>query len=241
MIPGFGLVRRLLFTALVLGGLFVFGNYYLTNQAEKRIGDAIEHTFNIDRVEVSIDDFPLVAHIFSGSIEHVTVTAHDVKLKGLHFASMRVNLRRLKLDGGLLGSGKLAVSVGHGVMSATTTTADIDAYLADHDQNATVELHPDQVVVRAVRTFAGARHHLVAGGRFELDRAKQVLRFVPLTVRVDGSKPPAALEAEAKRQATITITIPKLPIDIKADSVSTKEGAATVSADFRDRTLKIAG
>jgi len=241
MIPGFRLLRRLVFIAVVLGGLFIAANIYLTHQAEKRIGAAIESNLGISGVQVSIDDFPLIAHLFGGTINKVTVSAHDVDVKGVEFATMQITLQELKINGGLLGGGKLAVTVGHGTLSATTTSASINAYLKSRAQRAKVALHPDRVVVTATRSIGGTDRRLVASGHFILLRAKQVIRFVATRVTVDGNTPTGSAADDAKRAATIDIALPRLPVGIKAEKISTQEGIETVSADFRDQELKIAG
>jgi hypothetical protein len=242
MIPGFGLIRRLLITVLLLGALFVGANVYLTGQAETRIADAVEKNFAVPGIEVDIDDFPLVLHLFTGKIKKVTLSARDTTIKGLEFRDLEVALEGLDIEGGLIGKGKLAISVERGTMSATAGQEGINAFLRERNERATVTLRDGgRVTVRATRTVGGVPRKVVAQGRFVLDKKKQILRFVPSSVTIDGSRPPEPLAAEAKRKATIEVSVPRLPGDIKAEQVEVKEGALVVRAKFTDEQIKIAG
>lgn len=235
------LVRRLFITAVILGGLFIGANVFVTRQAEERVASAIEKNFKIDDVTVDITDFPLLVHLFNGKLDEVIISASDTTIAGFGFDSLGVTLADLEIAGGLLGSGKLAVSVGHGTMRAATTQDAINAYLQQRRERATVTLGEGTATVRATRQIAGADRRLVATGRFVLVKGKQILRFIPSRVTVDGETPPRALQAEAKRKAALEVKIPRLPGEIKADTIEVRPGVLAVSADFRDTELSIAG
>lgn len=241
MIPGVRLLIRLVITAAILGGLFIGGNVWVTGQAESRIADAIEKNFEISDVDVDIADFPLLVHIFSGTIEKVSISSDGATVGGLELDRLRVVLEDIEVEGGLLGSGNLSVKVGTGTMSSTTTQDGINAYLRERKERATVNLRENAVTVRATRTIAGASRRIVATGRFVLNRSTQTLRFVPSRVTVDGRTPSPAIEAQAKREATIEVKLPRLPGDIKADKVTVAPTGATVSAAFEDEEISITG
>jgi hypothetical protein len=241
VIPGFRFLSKLVLLAVILGALFVGANQWVKAQGEKRIAQAIDKNFGVKDAQVTIDDFPVLVHIFSGKLAALSIKADDVTVHGLQLHTLRVRLDDLRVTGGIIGGGRLSVKVGHGTLSTQITQAGIDAYLAAHKQNATIELHEDSAVLHARRMIAGRMRTLDATGTLVLLRSSQVLRFQPASVRVDGHVPPPPLEAEAKRRATIDVSIPKLPGGIKAESVQVHEGIATVTADFDDKTLSLTG
>jgi hypothetical protein len=52
-----------------------------------------------ERPHVHISDFPLLPHLFSGRLHHLTLTAHDANAKGVRVADLQVDARGVSRHG----------------------------------------------------------------------------------------------------------------------------------------------
>jgi len=232
-------LRRLAIALVILGGLFVGANIYAERLAEERLGDAVAVAFGLSEApEVDLSVFPIATRIFTGTLPEVTFTADDITVEDLTVASLTVELRDVEVVGGLLGSGKLAVEVGEGNVTAIVSEDGVNELLATRDQRATVRLLADgRVRARAVRTFLGARRTIVSVGRLELRR--RTLTYTADEVTVDGEEPPSVLEQEARRRATLAVMIPELPGGFRAQELQVEEDQVTLLASVSGSRINL--
>ena len=234
------LIRRLLMPFIILAGLAIGASIYVEAQVEKRVAMLAQDRFGLaQRPRVDIGGGLVLLNVFSGTIPEVTMEADDVRVRSLELRTTKLTLRELSVDGSVLGSGDLTVTVGEGEATATTDEAAINALLRREGEDATVRLLDGQARVRARRVIGGARRTIVATGRFRVSRS--VLTFVPRTVTVDGERPPAALEEEAKRQARVSVRLPRLPGDFTIEQVVATPGTLTFTSRIEDEKLELSG
>lgn len=237
LVPGFGIVRRLLMLLVIPGILFLAANGAIERVAEDRMGDAAKRTFGLERrPAVDVSGFPLIVNIFRGRLPGISVTAEDVDLQGMRFRSVAIELKDIAAKNGFLSSSP-TLTIGTGSASAEATEKALGAYLAERDQPATVRLLAGEARIRARRPFLGRQRTFAARGVFSLRRG--VLRFEPRTVTVDGEPPPRGFEAEARRRARIEVRLPSLPGGIKPTTLESHPGFLRAAARLRDYGLKL--
>ena len=234
-------MRKLLILVLILGVVFVGGNVYGERFAEDRIAVAVRDAFGLSKTpEVEIDGFPIVMKVFSGSLPSMTVNARDVRVRDLEVAALTVVLEGIEVEGGLLGDGDLVVVVAEGSASAEVDEAAVNALLRDRGEDATITLLPDgRARVRAMRPFLGVPRRFVATGRLVLEGQRLV--FDARRVTIDGRDPPPGFEAEARRRATVSVDLPKLPGGFSIDELATEQGSLTLTASAQDKRITLRG
>lgn len=240
MIPGFGLVRRLLMPLIILAAIGAGASFWVEGQAEQRVASVAQERFGLSkRPRVDIGGGLILVNVFRGELPAVTIEADDVRLRSFDLEQVTLALRDLTFDGGVLGSGDLAVTVGEGEATAIATQDAFNAMLRREKRDARVVLQQDRVRVRARRTIAGVPRTVVATGRFRLRRS--TLTFVPQQVTVDGEEPPPGLEQEARRQATFSVRLPRLPGDLSIEQVAVRPGRAVFTSTLKNQKLELSG
>ena len=235
---GLKIVRRLLITLAILGGLFAGLNVVGERFAEDRLADVVAARFDLEQPPaVDLDVFPIVMAIIRGRLPGLRVTATDVRVEDLSVERLDVVLRDVGVEGGLLGGGDLAVVVGEGSVEVRVAQAAINAYLKERGEDARVRLSSGTVRVSVTRTFLGQTRRYEATGRLRL--SKQRLIFEPGRVTVDG-RPAQGPEADlAREQATLDVRIPRLPGGFRPTEVEPAEGALVLRATLEDRKLSL--
>lgn len=230
------LIRRVVIPLVVLAALFFGLNVLARNVAADRIAQAAQSSFGLkEKPAVSLDGFPILVRALTGSLPGLSFEAVDVEVEGLLFEQVVVRMRDIEADGGLLRSGGLRVVIGRGEVRAVATDEAVNALLEQREQNATIAFAPNgRATVEATRRVGGRRRTIVASGTVSLDEAKQILRFEPDEVTVDGREPSGAMQREAKRRSTITLELPRLPGDLRVRVLQTAEGSVALAAVLED-------
>jgi hypothetical protein len=230
-------VGWLLALVVVVGALFVIANVVVQRVAESKIASALQTTFHLStRPSVSIPGFPIITNILRGRLPHVSFTSPSAAFQGLTIDDITVALDDVTADGGFLHS-PLTIKVGSGTIGARATDAAVNAYLKDHGENATIAMHPGRATVRAVRSFLGAQHTLVADGT--VSREGSTLVFRPVSVTVDGRVPPPGVESIAQEKATVRVQLPPLPGGVTSYGIRSVEGAVVLTASLHGRVLDL--
>lgn len=237
MIPGLGLLRKLVFLLLLLAVLFVGANIWAERVAEGRIAGVIRDRFDLEQdPSVDIAGFPVLIKVLTGDVPDVTFTALEVEVEGLRLSTVRVELHDIEIEGSLL-SGEPSFTVGRGLVEASVDDADLTRFVRRRGERATVRLVAGGAVVRTRRVILGAERDIRAVARVSF--ADGVLSVDPIEVTVDGERPPPPIEAEAKREATIREEIPTLPGGIEVTSIAAREGALVLRARVRNYRLSV--
>jgi LmeA-like phospholipid-binding len=231
------LLRWLLAPIILAAALFVVANLVVQHIAESKIASTLQSTFHLStRPSVSIGGFPIIANILGGHVPRVSFSAPAATFQGLTMRDINVTLVDVRADGGFLHN-RLRIRVGGGTIRARATNAAVNAYFKDHGQNATIVFRPGRATVRAVRSFLGRSHTLVASGT--VSREGSSLVFRPTSVTVDGRAPPPGTESLAEQKTTIRMQLPKLPGGISSYGIKAVDGAAALSAVLHDQVLDL--
>lgn len=235
------IVRKLIFTAIILVGLFVGAGVLLEGVTERQLSTGIARTFDLEtRPTVEIDSFPFLLRVLQGRFPSVVVEARDVPFEGLDVALFKVDMRGVKADlDVLLRSDQFDLRVEQGTGSARITEDAINAFLSEEDIRVHVTLRPDGgVFVRADRNVAGRTRRFEATGSLALKA--RTLTFRPTRVTVDGQPATGAIGTRARRDTTFSVEIPRLPGAIVPSTVDVADGVMTLVADLDGYTLKLA-
>lgn len=237
---GVGILRRLIVSALILVGLFALGNVVVERIAEDKLAGVVRSTFGLDEEpSVEISAFPIILKVLSGSLPKVSLQADGTTVQDLTLRRVSITLEDVRIDGGLLTGGKLAVRVGSG---SVTAEADDDAagrFLREREENVTIAFHEGGADVRTTRRIAGKKRRITASGTIRI--TKGALVFAPKKIRVDGEKPSGALEKEARREATVKVKLPKLPGGFAPTAVSPHEGYVRIEAALEEERITLRG
>jgi hypothetical protein len=240
MIPGLGIVRRLITSLIVMAALFAAGNVIVERMAEDKLAGVVRSTFDLDEDPlVEISGFPIILKVLNGSLPEISLRASGATVEDLTLRRVAASLEDVRIDGGLLTGGKLGARVGTGSVSAEATDEAVTRFLRAHDQKATIAFHEGGATVRTTRRIAGRNRRITATGTIRL--VKNELQLTPKRVRVDGEKPPAALEKEARRKATIRVPLPDLPGGFGPTKVIAHDGYIRIEAVLEDERITLRG
>lgn len=248
MIPGLGIVRRLgvgilrrlVVSALILAGLFALGNVVVERIAEDKLAGVVRSTFDLDEEpSVEISAFPIILKVISGSLPKVSLHANGATVQDLTLRQVAIVLEDVRIDGGLLTGGKLAVRIGSGSVTAEADDEAAGRFFQERKERVAISFYEGGADVRATRRIAGKRRRITASGTIRL--TKGALAFVPKKIRVDGEKPSGALQREARREVTIKVKLPKLPGGFAPTAVSPHEGYVRIEAALEDERLALGG
>lgn len=234
------IIKRLIFMALVPIVLFFGASLVLESFAESQLSTGIGTTLGLRaRPSVEIDAFPIIWRVIQGRIPRILVTSRDLVVERLEIAELSIEMRdvRANIDV-LIRSNRFDLHVGEGEGTARITEDSINAALKRKGENARATFRPDGTVfVRADRVVAGRTRRFEATGRLTI--GGRTLTFRPSRVTVDGGTPPAALAAQARRETTVSVVIPKLPGAILPSEVIVTEGQVALVMDLEGYVLRL--
>lgn len=229
MIPGFGIIRRLMFTAILLLGALVGGSLYLEGQAERRLAGVVQERFDLSsEPTIDIGGGLLLLNVFQKRLPSLSIASRSAKVDKVPIEGFTATLKDLTLDGSILDPAALKVTVGEGTVGATVTERAVNDLLDRKGVDSTIDLTAERVRVRATRTIGGKRRKLVATGTLSVKGS--TLRFTPKSVTVDGEKASDASLERAKKETTVAVKLPKLPGGFTVDSLKAQDGSLGVVA-----------
>lgn len=240
MIPGFKLIRRLIVTVVVLGGLFVGANLVAENIAEDKLGEAVANEFDLSVAPtIDLGGFPVIVNVLRGELPKLSLDAADIVIEGLRVKKVHIELTDLRVPGGLLAGIPDRINVGEASGVAEVGDAAITAYLRAQKQDAIVRFREGGASVRVKRRFAGRQRTLVARGVVVL--RNDLLIFRPRSVTVDGRPPPQGTVGRARKEATVSVHIPPLPGGLKITSLQAHPGVLRLVAAISDTSVEFGG
>lgn len=230
-------MRRLLLTGAVLGGLFVGGNKVAENVAESAIQDRLVKQLGFSgQVGVEIDSFPFLVDAIGGHVDAISVTVREQRIGDLVFREITLRLVDINAEGSLLGSGPLELRVATTAGSARGDQEALNAFLKRRGEDARVTLGSGSVTVTSTRSIAGVRRKVVARGRLSVGDGR--LGFRADDVRWEGPAPPGSREA-AKRAASFSEALPKLPAGLKITRIEVRPDGFTFLAKGSSQRFKV--
>lgn len=241
MVPGLRWVRRLLVLVVLLGGLFIGLNIVAERMAEDRIEVAAQRTFGLeDRPTVDVRGFPVLVHVVQGRLPQVAIDAERATVADLALTDLRVLLDEIAADGGLLGGGRLTLSVASAVVDARATQESVLALIRKQGIDVTsLRLVEGGARVGAFREIGGEVRRIDARARVSL--SGRTLRIDPTSVTVEGRAPSGELRRRALRATTVRVRLPKLPGGFTVTRISVEPGRVLLRALAEDYELVVGG
>ena len=144
-------MRRLLVFLVVLALVLIAADVGVRALAEDQLSRRLQTELELSRrPEVSLGGFPFIPGFVGGNIPSASVTAPELRVRGLSMRRVRLSLRGLSfsLVGILLGDQR-AVSVARGEGTASVTADGLTQILRDRGFPATVRLASGRAFVSA--------------------------------------------------------------------------------------------
>jgi len=133
-------LRKLLLLAVVVAGLLVVADVAARKVAEDQVADRVAASDGVEgQARVEISSFPFLPGLLaSGTVDDLTVTVDDVRTDRVRFATVAVDLERVRVSREELLSGRRVVlqDVGRGTARAEVTQEELSRVL---DLPVTVE------------------------------------------------------------------------------------------------------
>ncbi|MFP5225372.1 MAG: DUF2993 domain-containing protein [Actinomycetota bacterium] len=231
------MIKGLVITGAVLGGLFVGANMLAEDAAERAINDRLAGQLGLpDQASVEIESFPFILDVLGGHVDAVSVSVEGFRVQDLVFRELKVRLEDIEAEGSIFGSGKLTLVVGDTTGSAQTDDKALNAFLKRRGEDATVKLMDGKVTVSGTRSFAGIKRKVVASGRLSIKDGD--LRFDAEQVTWEGPKPPGSQEA-ARRAASFREDLPPLPSGLRISKVEVRSGTISFSAVGKGQRFEV--
>lgn len=240
MIPGFGLVRKLVVVAIVLGGLFVGANVVAENAAESKLAGAVRQEFGLrEDPRVDVSGFPLLLNVLRGDLPRISFEADDVAVDALTVDRVTGVLDSIQVEN-LFSGADMAVVVGEGAIVADISDDNLTAFVRERGVDARFEMEQGGALVTVRRRVGGRVREIVARGDVRLRSGR--FEFVPTDViSVDGEPPSSRVEAEAKRRAAVRLDIPDLPGGFAVERVEARPGILRLAASVDGRRFAVQG
>jgi hypothetical protein len=224
-------IRRLFTTVVVLAVLAVLADRGAELVAARLVADRTQRAADLaSRPSVTIRGFPFLTQVVRGRYQEIDVTAHDVTVGGLRFATVAVRLSGVRIELGHAVRGQVrAVPVRAGSGSAFLAFADLDGWVAAHGLPLSVEPGPgDQVRVSGSVSVLGQRLSAHAAAAVSVLNGELVL--TPVGV---GSALVAAL--------TVRVPVSELPLGVALTGVTVQPGGLQFSAQSSGLDIPVTG
>jgi LmeA-like phospholipid-binding len=215
---------RSLIALAVLVGLAIGADRVAARVAEDRIAAAVQSSADLAHPpSVTVHGFPFLTQAIAGTYRHIEVRADDIfdSAQGGRGSVTTVNFDGVHIPASKALSGNVhVIRVDHVSGRVVVAFADIEA--AANVPGITVRAvagHANEVDVDESLTVAGAVMNASATSTVSLTGNTVTLKVVDAQV-AGGVTVPAAVLAQLKSQAAISVRVPGLPTGVRLTSVS---------------------